>query len=386
MSVTTAPRTDRPRERWQDLVIVDADVHVHDTPRALLPYCDMPWRVALDNIKDAHENYLDIPGFSPGQTAYQPSWPTGQEGRRTVLTPEQMRSELDPLHVNLAILFPDNLLKLPVLAHPEYAAALARAYNAWLAEEWCRPGLGLLGCVCACPQMPEDAAAEIRKYADHPGMVGVFLPCAGVDPLWGNRVYEPIYQAAEEAGLPVLLHSVTVIHPVFPHNSHGFATDIARHTTSHTFAIMANLVDMVTMGVPVRHPRLRIAATEAGISWVPFLMMKLDKEYLEKRREVPWLTDRPSHYLKRFFYATQPIEEPERLRDLVTLVSLFDGEDQVLFASDWPHHDFDHPSKVAQVPFSEEARRKILGENALRFFGIDPDGRRKRPEPAEDAH
>lgn len=377
MAVTTTQEgADRARTRWQDMLIVDADVHVHDTPKALIPYCDMPWRMSLENIKDAHENYLDIPSFSPGQTGYQPSWPTSHERNRTVATPEQMRAELDPIHVDIAVLFPDNLLKLPVLAHPEYAAAIARAYNAWLVEEWCRPGLGLLGCVCACPQVPEDAANEIRRYADHPGIVGVFLPCAGVDPMWGNRKYEPIYAAAAEADLPVLLHSVTVIHPVFPHNSHGFATDIARHTTSHTFAIMANLVDMVTMGVQVRYPNLRIAATEAGLSWVPFLMMKLDKEYLEKRREVPWLTERPSHYMKKFFYATQPIEEPERLRDVATIVSLFDGEDQVVFASDWPHHDFDHPSKLNQVPFDEDVKRKIFAGNALRLFGIDEQGRR----------
>lgn len=376
MAVTTRQEAAPARAHWQDMLIVDVDVHIHDTPRALVPYCDMPWRVALENIQGMHENYLDIPGFSPGQTVYQPAWPTGHERDRTVATQEQMRSELDALHVDLAILFPDNLLKLPVLAHPEYAAAIARAYNAWLTEEWCRPAAGLLGCVCACPQIPEDAAGEIRKYARHPGIVGVFLPCAGIDPLWGNRKYEPIYAAAAEAGLPVLLHSVTVVHPVFPHNSHGFATDIARHTTSHTFAIMANLVDMVTMGVQVRYPGLKIAATEAGLSWVPFLMMKLDKEYLEKRREVPWLTERPSRYLKKFFYATQPIEEPERLRDVATIVSLFDGEDQVVFASDWPHHDFDHPSKVNQIPFPEEVKRKVFGENALRLFGIDSRGRR----------
>ena len=50
--------------------------------------------------------------------------------------------------------------------------------------------------------------------------------------------------------------------------------------------MMANLVDMVTMGVR-SVTRARIAVTEAGISWVPFLMNRLDKEYLERRREVP---------------------------------------------------------------------------------------------------
>ena len=175
----------------------------------------------------------------------------------------------------------------------------------------------------------------------------------------------------------MLLHSVTVTSPVFPFNNHGFDTEFARHATSHTFAIIANLVSMVSTGVVVRFPELKIGVTEAGISWMPFVCNRLDKEYLERRREVPFLTERPSHYLKRVYVATQPIEEPERLRDLVTLMELYDGEDTTIYASDWPHHDFDHPMKLNQVPFSEEQRRKVFGENALELFGIDRTGRRR---------
>jgi uncharacterized protein len=172
------------------------------------------------------------------------------------------------------------------------------------------------------------------------------------------------------------LHSVTVIHPVFPFNTHGFETEFGRHICSHTFSMMANLVHMITTGVPVRYPNLRVAVTEAGISWVPFLMHKMDKEYVERRREVPFLEDKPSKYLKKMYFATQPVEEPENLGDLVTMMNLYDGEDNTIFASDWPHHDFDHPAKVHQVPFTNEVRRKIFGENALRLFNIDASGNR----------
>ena len=41
------------------------------------------------------------------------------------------------------------------------------------------------------------------------------------------------------------------------------------------------------------------------------------------------------------FFATQPIEEPESLADMALLLQLFDGENNVVFASDWPHHDFE---------------------------------------------
>jgi uncharacterized protein len=366
------------KERLEDIFIVDCDVHVHESPGALMPYCDMPWKKALENIKDAREWYLDIPAFSPGVSdgSYQAKFPTAHEGARMVHTAEQMRKDLDEIHVDIGILFPDHLLKLPVLTQTPYASALARAYNAYQLVEWCSRDNGLLGTVVACPQDPQDAAREIEKYADEPTIVGVYLPCAGVDPLWGHRMYDPIYEAAQAADLPVLLHSVTVTHPVFPFNNHGFDTEIGRHSCSHTFSIMANIVHMITTGVVVRYPDLRIAVTEAGISWAPFLMNRLDKEYLERRREVPFLEERPSHYLKKMYFATQPVEEPENLKQLVTLMELYEGEDNTIFASDWPHHDFDHPMKVHQIPFSNEVRRKVFGENALRLFKIDAQGNR----------
>ena len=59
------------------------------------------------------------------------------------------------------------------------------------------------------------------------------------------------------------------------------------------------------------------------------------------------------------------------MRDMATLMGLFGGEDCVVFASDWPHHDFDHPDKVLQIPLSAEGRRKIMGANGARLLGIE---------------
>ena len=53
------------------------------------------------------------------------------------------------------------------------------------------------------------------------------------------------------------------------------------------------------------------------------------------------------------------------------LLTLFNGENSVLFASDWPHHDFDHPSKVLQIPLSNEVQRKIMGGNAMRLLNLE---------------
>jgi uncharacterized protein len=345
-------------------LIIDAGAHLHETPADLIPYCDAPWRGRLE---------AGGPDF----------WPSGPDAGQSTSTPQAMRAELSGMNVDIGVLLPDRLTGLAMVPDGEHAAALARAYNAWLVDTWCLPGDGLLGCLVACPQDPHGTAAEIEEYAHHPGVVGVYLPGTAVDPLWGHRTYDPVFRAAEAADLPVLLHSVEVVHPVFPFNAHGYVSGFARHVTTETFSVMANIIDMMATGVPVRFPMLRIAVVGAGVAWVPFLGLRLDKVYLEKRREVPILAERPSHYMRNFFFGTQPVEEPQDLQDLVTLVGLFDGEDQSVFASGWPHRDFDHPNKILQSAFSDEAKRKILGGNALRLFHIDEHGSRSTAHDGE---
>src|SRR6201994_1716512 len=103
------------RTPLSELLIVDADVHVHESPGALAPYIDPPWDVALRAVADVPERYLDIPGFSPGgDGTLTARFPTTHEATRMVHTPEQMVAELRAIDVDLAGLFPDPLLKIPV--------------------------------------------------------------------------------------------------------------------------------------------------------------------------------------------------------------------------------------------------------------------------------
>src|SRR3954468_19651885 len=172
MALDTEPSRGEQREPLADLLIVDADVHVHESPGELPPYCDPPWDVALQTVAGGPQGSLDIPGFSPGgDGTLTARFPTSHEATRMVHSPEQMVAELGEIGVDLAVLFPDHLLKLAVLPQADYAAALARAYNAWLLDQWTAREPALLGAIVACPQDPLDAAREIERYADAPSMV-----------------------------------------------------------------------------------------------------------------------------------------------------------------------------------------------------------------------
>ena len=357
------------RQTMAEMIVVDADIHVDDHPASLAPYCDQPWRRSLEALAGIPGRYLDIPGYS-ANLKLDPPIPGGQEAR-SVRSPAEMRDGLSALGIDLGVLFPDHLLLFAPLPNKEYATALSHAYNRWLVSEWLQKEPGLYGAVLACPQNPEDSAREIERYGKEEKIVAVFLPTAGVNPLWGDRRYDPIMAAAEAANLPVLLHSVTLVSPAFPCQLDQFENHWARQMLSHSFAMMANLTSLMHTGVPARFPKLRFGFTEAGVAWVPYMIWRMDKYYHEYRRMLPFLEKRPSEYVReRFWFATQPIEEPDDPRDLVTTINLFGGADRVLFASDWPHHDFDHPRALLKLPMPPEMKRKIMGENALELFGM----------------
>ncbi len=356
------------------MFIVDADIHVNDTPDALAPYAAMPWRLSLEDLAGASYPYLQVPGFAPN-LRLDPPIPGGNEFR-SVDTPASMRKGLDDLDIDVGILFPDHLLLFAAIPNREYATELSHTYNRWLIQEWLREENGLYGALLACPQNPEDSAREIAAGAKEDRIVGIYLPTAGVNPLWGDRKYDPIFAAAEAADLPVCLHSVTLVSPAFPCQIDQFENHFARQVLSHSFAMMANLTSLIHTGVPARFPNLRFVFTEAGVAWVPYMMWRMDKYFNEYRRMVPFLERRPSEYIKnRMWFATQPIEEPDDPTQLVEAIHHI-GDDRVIFASDWPHHDFDSPKALLRLPMNAAMKRGIMGENALNAFP-------RIPRPAE---
>ena len=257
-------------------------------------------------------------------------FPTSHEATRMVHTPEQMVSELQEIHVDLAVLFPDHLLKLAVLPQADYAAALARAYNAWLVDRVdvaprraARARSSPARRTRRTPRARSSATPTTRRSSGLPARA----------PAWtrsgATARYDPIFDAAQNAGPARCCctrsrsrrrssrSTTTASTPSSP------ATRRQPHVLDHRQPDQHGL-DGRRRPLPAS---CRIGVTEAGISWMPFLCNRLDKEYLERRREVPFLTERPSHYVKQIYVATQPIEEPERLRDIVTLMELYDGDD-----------------------------------------------------------
>jgi len=82
--------------------------------------------------------------------------------------------------------------------------------------------------------------------------------------------------------------------------------------------------------------------------------------------------------MRAMYYASQPLEA-DNLRALACTFEMINAETQLLYASDYPHWDFDLPSRIWDLPFlSEKAKHNILGGNAARLFKLPPRSEQQR--------
>ena len=345
----------------RDFPIIDTDLH-HQFPSATAVAEYMP-------------EGLPFQYYSGGSGIAHPSGPF----RRDALPPGGGVPGSDPVHVvrdhldrydfEYAVLMPGSLLGLCGLPDVDLAAALARACNDWTIAEWLPVDERYLGAILVAPRDAEQAAAEIYRLSGVARMVQVTvntLPC-----LMGDATLDPIYAACEDVGLPLAMHlgaDSGVTETAWPF---GTPTSFCEYHTGVTFQAQYHLVSLITEGVFVKHPRLRVVFNEFGVSWLPYVIWRLDAEYRAAREELPWLQSLPSDYIREHVrFTTQPLEDPRDPRDLVTLLSLIDGDDLLMFSSDYPHWDADNPEWVLRA-FSDEAKRKIFDANARAFLNLD---------------
>ena len=134
---------------------------------------------------------------------------------------------------------------------------------------------------------------------------------------------------------------------------------------------MRQMTSMVFEGVMEKFPELRIAFLEAGITWVPYWMDRMDEEFeFRGKLEAPLLKMEPSQYIKgdNVFVTCEP--EEQLLPEAARLI----GENSILYASDFPHWDGSYPQSLfeleAREDLSDELKRQILIDNPKRLYRL----------------
>lgn len=360
----------------KDSFVVDCDVHHRSSLEDVVAYFDEPWKTRMR--RDAGDGYA-FPTFFPTPGGGD-RFNFGRVDRRSQpemgstypgpMEPGEIAAAMDFLGTDVSIVL-DHLMLITggITAEDGRIETFSRGLTRYTLDHIVDPDNGIYSALPIPTNRPEAAVELIEEYGDEEGIVGIYLVTGGPEPPLGNHRYEPMYEAAEERGLAALFH--TAGSGLDEYHVAGYEKFISTHTLGFLNNNMSQATSVVIQGIPEKFPDLDIVFLEAGIFWVGLLMSRLDTEYLKRPSEAAHLTRRPSAYMREFYYGTQPLETDIEPRYIETMMEMIGGADRLLYASDFPHWDFDRPSIIRNLPFlSEEEKHNILGENAREVFGI----------------
>jgi predicted TIM-barrel fold metal-dependent hydrolase len=309
--------------------------------------------------------------MSGGRTAFPP-------GRLTPLPPirpevswdvKARLEDMDRALVDVNVLFPTHVSSYCALRDVGFENALYRAYHRWVSDFCAQAPTRLKWTLVANLRDIPSGVAEVTYWAKQDAnLVGLYLsPQAPGGKLLDNPDLYPLYEVAQECDLPLLAHGGTARPPYAPGTFDLDGSWFLLHSFSNPWAGMASLGALIGGGVFELFPRLRAAIVETGGGWMPLAMDRLDTHYIMSPGHVPNLKRLPREVLAegRYFHGVDTWE-----RSIEFCVNEL-GEDLWLFATDWPHGDTAWPESVQQIVerpgLSESAKRKMLGENAMRL-------------------
>jgi len=208
---------------------------------------------------------------------------------------------------------------------------------------------------------PDRAVAAMSRGMGELGLTGFMIDDHVRGVTYDDERFAPVWEAAEDLGVFFLIHQ-------YQHTTVTYRTE--RYFLLNS---IGNLVDrtitfasFIYGGVLDRHPGLKICLAHGG-GYVPYALDRLDKGWdvwpdLRGRSQ-----DRPSTYVRRFYYDTVVYTE-RNLRFLIDVV----GADRVVFGTDWPAPmTFDDPvgRLETMAGLSSDEREALLRGTAVELFG-----------------
>jgi predicted TIM-barrel fold metal-dependent hydrolase len=255
------------------------------------------------------------------------------------------------------------------LKDDEAANEMLRIYNEWLAD-FCRAHPDRYAGLAAIPSSDIDAAvAEVKRVAKTGVLRGIDIANRpDLQPFW-DPCWEPLWAVAEEAKLPVHLHTIGGALPDLSKlpqkvGRAAFATMISSFQMYMAVPLMA----IIFGGVLEHHRGMRMVIGESGIGWIPYALDHMDLEWEDQFADLD-LKMKPSEYWHRQCYATY---QSDRIG-----IKLIDeiGEDNIMWGSDFPHPDGIWPDSQEYIArelghLPAATRHKIVCANAARLYGF----------------
>jgi uncharacterized protein len=340
--------------------VFDADGHVVEQDRELLDYFDPPFRGRAELLGNPF--FLTLDGWHRQAMSIA-------DGKQPGVDEDDAEAWLrlmDRTGIEQTVLYPTAGLSEGLIKDPDWAVAVCRAYNNFICESYIKASPRICAVALLPMQDVGEAVKELGRAVRELKMLGGLIAPVGLPFPAGHPSYHPVYAEAEKLGSVIALHGAPGIGLGFDF----FTRLIQARALTHPFSQFIHLTNIVFEGVLEKYPGLKLLSLEAGASWVPFLMDRLDLEWNKRgSRQAPLLKKKPSEYLKggQVFYNCDVKEH------IIPSVVAMVGEDRLFYASDFPHeHDQDETIHAlrSREDLSERVREKILYHNGRKIYGL----------------
>ncbi|TQC44849.1 amidohydrolase [Rhodococcus sp. WS4] len=346
--------------------VVDCDVHpILQSSTSLLPYLDEYWG---DQLVAALSPTYE-PNYHPrgSAIAQRPDATQDKEGRAATHAEGLVKDVFADGHTDFAIL--NCLYAVQQIHQPRREAAHARALNTWIAREWLDHDPRLRASIVVPMGTPRAAAEEIAYWAAEDKRFVQVLLLGQSEVLLGRESNWPIWEAAEEAGLPVAIHIGGVFRQA--PTSVGWPTTYLEWYVGQQANLEAQLCSIVSEGILQKFPATKIVVTEVGFNWLPPFLWKFDKLWKSYRPDLPWVDRLPSELIREHVrFTTAPsdgAEEPGRLDSIVDRM----GSDQMLvYSSDYPHNHHSEPRDIEAGTNDRALLDRIYRHNAADLYNL----------------
>jgi predicted TIM-barrel fold metal-dependent hydrolase len=363
---------------FDDVLIVDTDAHHYENENfsEILPFMENEVLKQLALSSRAKGNRGNV---MPGGFGYQDMGGrvTRYPLRASEKTDDKRQRDaqlgdrwMNAMGVDYSCLFPTGMLNVGLHPQKEMEFELCWAYARWVTEKALPDTNGRMYTMLCLPfSDPEGSLRMVETFGDRKGVGGFMITSVREKMSVSDNAYMKVYRAIEERGLAIAFHSG----PNWGSNTFQSCNRfISAHALGFSWFNILHCTNWVVNGMGERFPKLPVLWIEAGLAWIPFLMQRLDHEYMLRPSECPVLKKKPSEYMREMYYTSQPMEIQD-MEALETTFRMINAETQLLYASDYPHWDFDLPSTIWDLPFlSDKARHNILGGTAHKLFKLPP--------------
>ena len=351
--------------------VVDADGHVEEPDSMWLEYLDPRYHpLAPRRVTDTHGRTRRLQGGY--MLPHLNTAPDRERRRRTGgHDPAARLQDMDSEGVDVAVLYPSLGLPLAGLDRLDAVVALIQAYNNWL-RDYCNAAPDRLLGVAFVPQMDiYEAMAETKRGVEDLGFRAVALrpnPIAGRT--LDHPAFGPLWEQLVSYDIPLTVHEGTTLNIPKQAGTDRYDNYLFVHAISHPHEQQMACLSLLCGGVLEQHPELRVAFLESGAGWIAYWLERLDHHVEVYGHALMPLSLKPSEYFARQCCISADPDEAI-LPGIVDVI----GDDNIVFASDYPHGDAIFPGAVTALSerhdLSEESKAKILGENANRLYNLN---------------